>query len=278
MAEPSRRPAGPGVLTHIPLIIGALLVVGPFVWEILTSLKTYEDSIAVPPQIWSWPLHVENYARLLDVVPFGQQMLTSVTFTCVRVAAQVLTCAAAAYAFARLQFPGRDVLFVALLAIQMVPSQIYLLPQYRIIQSLGLLDTVTGLVLPGLVSIFGTFLLRQFFMQLPLELEEAARLDGANVMQIFVRIMLPLTAPGLLALAVLTAIWSWNDLLWPLLVTTSAEDMPLSVGLANLKGAHSTDYPVLMAGAFLATLPMLAVFVVFQRHMIAGVAFTGSKS
>jgi multiple sugar transport system permease protein len=144
-------------------------------------------------------------------------------------------------------------------------------------QSWGLLNTLPALFLPGMFSAFGTFLMRQFFMQLPNELEEAARLDGANTWQIYWKIMLPLAAPGMLALGLLVAIWSWNDLLWPLVVNTDPEKMPLSAGLANLKGEHLTNYPVLMAGSLMASLPLIVGFIIFQRQLIQGIATTGSK-
>lgn len=197
--------------------------------------------------------------------------------TLARTAGQVFLCSAAGYAFARVRFPGRGVLFGLFLSVLMVPYQIFILPQYEIMQHLGLLNSLPALFLPGIFSAFGTFLMRQFFMQLPVELEEAARIDGANVPQIYWRIMLPLAAPGMLALGVLVAIWSWNDLLWPLVVNTDPVTMPVSAGLATLQGEHVTNYPVLMAGSLLASLPMIALFVIFQRYLLRGIAFTGVK-
>jgi multiple sugar transport system permease protein len=197
--------------------------------------------------------------------------------TLLRTAGQVLFCACSGYAFARLEFPGKNIIFVAFLSVLMIPSQLFLLSQYQIIQNLGLLNTVAALALPGIFSAFGTFLMRQFFMQLPMELEEAARLDGANVIQTFFRVMLPLSLNGMLALGILVAIWSWNDLLWPLIVNTDPQMMPLSAGLASLQGQHLTNYPVLMAGSFLASVPMIILFIIFQRHMIQGIASSGVK-
>ena len=159
-----------------------------------------------------------------------------------------------------------------------VPSQFFLLPNYEIIQHLGLLNSISALWLPGIFSAFGTFLMRQFFMQLPREHEEAARIDGANPLQVYWWVMLPLAAPALMALAILTAIWSWNDLLWPHIINTDPSKMPVSAGLAglaSLQGERLTNYPVLMAGSLLASLPMIALFVIFQLRVLEGIAFTG---
>ena len=218
-----------------------------------------------------------NYQQVFDTLPFGQMFINSTLMTIARTAGQVFFCSMAGYAFARLQFPGRNFIFGLFLAVMMVPPQMHLIPQYQIMQALGLLNTIPALALPGMFSAFGTFLMRQFFMQLPRELEEAARLDGANTWQIYWMIMLPLAAPGMLALGLLVAIWSWNDLLWPLVVNTDPEKMPLSAGLASLQGEHLTNYPVLMAGALMASLPMLIGFIIFQKQLIQGLATTGIK-
>ncbi|WP_042384215.1 carbohydrate ABC transporter permease [Streptacidiphilus melanogenes] len=261
---------------HVVLAVGAAAMVAPFLWQLLTSLQTLGEATHVPPTFlpgWRW----SNYGEVFTSMPFLRQFLNTVVITVVRVAAQLLFCSMAAYAFARLRFPGRDVLFLLLLSVLMVPSQVYLLPQYQILMHLGLLNTLTGIVLPGLFSAFGTFMLRQFFLSLPVDVEEAARLDGAGPVRIFWSVMLPLAKPGLISLGVLTVLWSWNDLLWPLVVTSDAGQMPLSVGLATLQGEHVTDYPVLMAGSLLASLPMIAMFLVSQRRITEGIAFTGSK-
>lgn len=275
--RPRRRRRSTNLLAHVVLTLGAVTMVGPFVWEILTSVKTYAESIHIPPTIVPTPFQWHNYSTLFQEVPFGSELVNTTIITTLRVLGQVLTCSLGGYVFARLRFPGRQILLGILLSILMVPSQMFLLPQYQIVKSLGMLDTVPGVIVPGLVSAFGVFLMRQFFMQLPQEIEEAARLDGANPFQIYWRIMLPLTVPGMLVLAIITAIWSWNDLLWPLMVTTSPEKMPVSVGLANLQGEHATDYPVLMAGALVASLPMLAAFIIFQKYLIAGISFRPTK-
>jgi multiple sugar transport system permease protein len=262
---------------HVLLCLGAVITVFPLVWELLTSFKSFGESVRVPPTIlpahWDW----SNYQKVFDGVPFARQFLNTVVMALLRTAAQILLCSMAAYAFARIRFPGRGAIFLGFLAVLMVPGQLFLLPQYQIMQDLGWLDSMQALVVPGMFSAFGTFLLRQFFMGLPEELEEAARLDGANPFTVFWRIALPLARPGLLALGILTFLWSWNDLMWPLIVNTDPAKMPLSAGLASLQGAHLTEYPVLMAGSLLATLPVIVVFVAMQRQFIQGIAFSGMK-
>lgn len=262
---------------HLALALGAVFMVGPFVWEFLTSVKTLGESTQVPPtllpELWQW----ENYSQVFDQLPFATMFGNTVLMTVGRTLGQLVFCSLAAYAFARLEFPGRNVLFVAFLAVLMVPPQLFLIPQYEIMADLGWLNTLQALVLPGMFSAFGTFLLRQFFLTLPRELEEAARLDGANPLQTFWYVALPLVKPGLLALTILTVLWSWNDLLWPLVVNTDPAQMPMSAGLATLNGQYDTPYPVLMAGSLMATAPIILLFLTLQRHFIQGIALTGTK-
>lgn len=278
-----KRPARRGstrrgrALVHLVLGLGAVAMVFPFFWQTMTAFKTYQDSVQVPPVIIPDPWVWTNFGDVLNTIPFGMMFFTSVALTVGRTVGQVVLCTMAGYAFARIDFPGRNVVFVLFLSVLMVPSQLYLLPQYEIIQSLGWLNTLQALIVPGIFSAFGTFLMRQFFMSLPVEIEEAARLDGANPFQTFWRVMVPLAKPGIIALVVFTVLWSWNDLLWPLVVTTDPAKMPLSVGLSQLVGLHRTDYPVLMAGSLLATIPMLVTFIILQRQFIQGIAFTGTK-
>lgn len=164
------------------------------------------------------------------------------------------------------------------LAILMIPPSLFILPQYLIIQNIGLLDTIPALFIPNMFSAFGTFLLRQFFMSLPMELEEAARLDGCNHFKIYYKIMVPLVKSGLTALGILTFKFAWNDLMWPLIVNSSTSKMTLSAALSNLKGQYATDYPTMMAGSVMAVIPMIVVFTIFQRQFIEGIAMTGTKA
>lgn len=265
------------LIIHIVLIAGIAITVFPFLWMIFTSFKTLPESMKIPPTILPEHLNLESYQYVFDVLPFAKIYFNTVIVTVLTVLFQVAFCTMAAYGFARIEFPFKNVIFIILLAILMVPGQIFLIPQYLIIQNLGLANTIPGLFLPNLFSAFGTFLLRQFFMSLPKELEEAALLDGCNRFQIFGKIMLPLVKPGIVALVIFTARFAWNDFMWPLIVNTDPQKMTLAPALSLLKGQYATNYPVQMAGAVLAVIPMVVVFVIFQKQFIEGVAQSGIK-
>lgn len=265
------------ILVYATLIGGIIITIFPFLWMVLTSFKTQTEAVAVPPIIFPSSFKAENYVELFKIVPFAKMYMNTIMSAVVTVAGQLLFCSMAAYAFARLKFPGRDAIFMVLLAVLMVPGSFFILPQYLIIQNLGLLNTFPALFLPNLFSAFGTFLLRQFFMSLPKELEEAALLDGCNRFMIYFKIMLPLVKSGLVALGILTLRFAWNDLMWPMIVNTQPEKMTLSAGLAFMNGQYVTNYPVMMAGAVMAVLPLLIVFAIFQKQFIEGVAMSGIK-
>lgn len=264
-------------IIHTLLIIGVLFTLIPFIWMFLTSLKTASESVQVPMVLLPSKLQWHNYKDILTLFPFTKFYFNTVISTVAKTFGQLLLCSLSAYAFARIEFPFKNILFIIFLSILMVPSQIFLLPHYLIMQHLHLLNTVRALILPGLFSAFGTFLLRQFFMNIPSELEEAAVLDGCNHFQIYWHIMLPLSKSALTALGVITALWSWNDLMWPLIVNNSTDKMTLSAGIATIKGEFFTEYPALMAGSVLAILPMIILFIIFQNMFIEGIAFTGQK-
>lgn len=265
------------LVIHVVLIIGAMIMVGPFLWMLLTSVKTFGESTLVPPVILPAKFQWHNYKDVTAVLPFVHFYWNTVISSVAKTLGQLLFCSLAAYAFARIDFPGRNVIFVIVLSVLMVPSQIHILPQYIIMKNLGWLNSLQALIVTGLFSAFGTFLLRQFFMTLPKELEEAAKLDGCNHFQIYYRIMLPMIVPGLIALSIITMLWAWNDLLWPLIVNNSPDKMPLSVGLASLQGENLTNYPVIMAGAVFAIWPMIVLFLVLQRYFVEGITLTGTK-
>lgn len=265
------------LIIHILLIAGIAVTVFPFLWMVFTSFKTLPESMRIPPTILPDAFNLENYKYVFDVLPFGKVYINTIIVTIITVVIQVLFCTMAAYGFARIEFPFKNAIFMVLLSILMVPGQIFLLPQYLIIQNLGLVNTLPGLFLPNLFSAFGTFLLRQFFMSLPKELEEAALLDGCNRFQIFGKIMLPLVQPGIVALVIFTAKFAWNDFMWPLIVNTDPEKMTLAPALSLLKGQYSTNFPVQMAGAVMAVIPMIVLFFIFQKQFIEGVAQSGIK-
>lgn len=262
---------------HVILIAGIAITVFPFLWMVFTSFKTLPESMKIPPTVLPEALNIQSYKYVFEVLPFATVYLNTIVVALLTVFFQVLFCTMAAYGFARIKFPFKNVIFIILLAILMVPGQIFLLPQYLIVQKLGLVNTLPGLFLPNLFSAFGTFLLRQFFMSLPKELEEAAVLDGCNRYQIFGRIMLPLVKPGIVALVIFTARFAWNDFMWPLIVNTDPEKMTLAPALSLLQGQYTTNFPVQMAGAVLSVIPMIVLFILFQKQFIEGVAQTGIK-
>ena len=278
-AAPRRRTSrhGSNAWAHVVLAVGGGVMVFPFVWQLLTSLSTNAQVMSVPPVFWPGELQWGNYAEVFSKLPFLQEFWVSVSITVARTVGQLVLCSMAGYAFARMRFPLRGVLLALVLSILMVPSQVYLIPQYQIINGLGWLNTVAGIAAPGIFSAFGTFLMMQFFKGVPDSLEEAARLDGANPFQVFWRVMLPLAGPSLGALTIITVLWSWNDLLWPLVVSTRAESMPLAAGIATFAGRTTTDYTVMMAASALAMAPILLLFVVMQRRVIDGLAHSGLK-
>ena len=264
-------------LIHFVLILTALFMVIPFIWMLLTSFKTLPEALQVPPKIMPKTINSKNYTDAVSLLPFFKFYFNTIIVIVIRVIVSTFFAAMAAYGFARIKFPGRDILFMFVLIQMMVPGQIFIIPQYLMVQRLGMLNSISALVFPGIVTAFGTFLLRQFFMGLPDELEEAAIIDGANKWQIFIHIMLPLARSGMISLSIFTALFAWKELMWPLIVNADIEKMPLSAGLAQLIGQFATNYPVLMAGSVLAIIPMIIIFVIFQKQFINGVALSGGK-
>lgn len=266
------RPSG----WHLVLIPLALVMATPLLWMILTSLSTEAETRRFPPGLPSG-LHFENFSQAWSQEPFGHWLLNSALVSIVCVVSNLLFCSLAGYAFARIRFVGRGVLFVLLLATLMVPFQVVMIPTLLIVKHLGLVDTLPGLIVPNLATAFGIYLLRQFFLSLPLELEEAAVIDGAGRLRILFSILLPLMGPPLATLGVLTFLWSWNDFLWPLVVTSSPEVMTVQLGLASFQGGHFTNWPVLMAGTLISQLPLFVLFLLGQRYFVSSIATTGIK-
>lgn len=265
------------MVIYLILVAGIAITVFPFLWMILTSLKLQSETIKIPIVIFPKELQFGNYPAVFQQIPYGRMYLNTIINTCVIVAAQLVFCSMAAYAFARIDFPGKNIIFAILLSVLMIPASFFIIPQYQIIQKLDLLNTIPALFLPNLFSIFGTFLLRQFFMALPEELEDAARIDGCSRFMSFFYIMLPLVKSGLVALAILTLRFAWNDLMWPLIVNNETSKMTLSAGLSFLQGQYTTNYPLMMAGAVMAVLPLLIIFAIFQEQFIEGIAIQGIK-
>ena len=262
---------------HLALLLGIGITVFPFLWMVLTSFKTVGEAMQIPPTFFPKKFLTDAYSQIVSALPFARVYLNTIISTVVTTVVQVMFCSMAAYAFARIEFPFKNAIFVLILSVLMVPGQIFLIPQYQIIQKVGLLDTIPALFLPNLFSAFGTFLLRQFFLSLPKELEEAALLDGCNRYQIFWKIMLPLTKPGIVSLVIFTAKFAWNDFMWPLIVNTSPKMMTLGPALSTLQGQYTTKYPMQMAGAVMAVIPIFVLFFIFQKQFIEGVAQSGIK-
>lgn len=265
------------LLVHIILIAGAVLMVFPFIWMVLTSFKTIGETMQIPPTIFPKSLRLDGYKGVLAALPFARVYVNTIIVTVITVLGQIVFCSMAAYAFARLRFRGKNVIFVILLSVLMVPSQIFIMPQYLIMQKLGILDTLRALVIQNLFSAFTVFLLRQFFMTLPKELEEAAIMDGCGFFRIYAQIMMPLIKPGIVAVVIFTGKSSWNSFMWPLIVNTSPDKMILAPALATLQGQFTTNYAIQMAGAVMAVIPVIIMFFVFQKQFIEGVAQTGVK-
>src|SRR5215469_1181268 len=263
---------------HLILIALSLTMLFPFLWTVSASLKGDDAVLATPPQLLPVPVHWENYAAVTQAIPFWQLLFNSLLVAVITNVLQLLTCSMAAYAFARLRFRGRGPLFLVYLATLMVPAQVTYTPLFIFMRVLGLTNTYAGLILPGITSAFGVFLLRQFFLTIPRELEEAAFLDGASHWTVYWRIIIPLARSGLAALTIFSFMASWNSFLWPLLVTNDPQIMTLPLGLSTLQGQYSTAWNQLMAGTVLSIIPIVIVYILAQRQFIEGLALSGSKA
>ncbi|NJP31394.1 carbohydrate ABC transporter permease [Micromonospora thermarum] len=264
---------------YATLVALALVFLMPLVWMLITSLKTYAGAQQIPPTWLPDPLSGYGYEQILNNTanPVLRWFLNSMVAATLHALLVLVTASMAAYALARLRFRGRKVLFALVVGTLFIPPTSLIVPNFLIVDSLGWLDTLTVVIVPGTASAFGVFFLRQFFLSLPRELEEAATLDGASQWQIFWKVVLPLSKPALATLAVLSFLTNWNDFLWPIYVLFSPETLTLPPGLGLLQGSYVTDYPVIMAGAVLASVPVLILFVLAQRHIIQGVSRSGLK-
>ncbi|TMQ16120.1 MAG: carbohydrate ABC transporter permease [Candidatus Rokuibacteriota bacterium] len=281
---PRRRRDAEGLALTLALLALAVLWLLPIVWVVVTSLKPTENIVRLPPEWIPWPATTEHYREVLfsssRTARIGRAFLNSLVIALGTVALVVLTAAMAAYPLARMRFRGRHLVFAVLVGSLMIPNAVVLVPLYVLIQRLGWLSTYQGLIVPEAATTFafGVFLLRQFFLTMPGELEDAARIDGANAWQVFTRIVLPLSQPVLAALAIFAFRSAWNDFLWPLIAVNRPEMFPLPVALALLRGAYAAEsYGPIMAGAALSAVPLLVVFVVANRRIVEGVRLSGLK-
>ena len=264
-------------ITYFFLILGALIMVFPFVWMILTSSKTVPESMQIPPTILPAQIMLDNFKDAIASLPFDRLYINTALMVFFRVICAIFFSSMAGYAFAKLKFRGKNLLFMVVLIQMSLPSQIFIIPQYQMVAKMGMANTIFALVFPGLVSAFGVFFLRQTYMSIPDEVGEAAYLDGCNQWQTFYKVMFPLTGTSVAALTIFTAVFAYGDLMWPLVVNSDLKMMTLSSGLSTLKGQFTTNFPVLMAGSLLAMLPMIVLYLIFQRQFVEGIAGTGGK-
>jgi multiple sugar transport system permease protein len=278
LSQPQQR--GPSLTLgrlalHASLIAGSVIMLLPFVWMVSTSLKAPNEIFTYPP-IWiPSDLVWENYIQTVSVMPFGRFYLNSLIVAVSVTALQLLTASLAAFAFARLRFRGREALFLLYLATLMIPFQVTMIPNFILIRFLSWFDSYQALILPPAFSAFSTFLMRQYFLGIPKELDDAARLDGASSFRIWWQIILPLSGPVIAALTIFTFLNSWNDFLWPLVVTNSLEMRTLPVGLNAFQGQFKVEWNLLMAGSVIAILPVLIVYVIGQKSFVQGITLSG---
>ncbi|WP_054024402.1 carbohydrate ABC transporter permease [Bacillus sp. FJAT-28004] len=266
------------MLLHVVLIIGACVMGLPFLWMILSALKDLSQVFVVPPKWIPEPFVWSNFKDSLTALPFGRAYFNSFYINVIVVFAQLITCSMAAYAFAKIRFPFREPLFILFLATMMVPGQVTIIPLYLMMKNFGWLDTHQSIIVPAaLLNAFGVFLLRQFFRGIPKEMEEAAIVDGANRFTIYTRIMLPLVKPALSALGIFTFLGMWNNFFYPLIFLNSPEQFTVPMMLNLYRGMYATDWTLMMAGASIALLPVLVVYMIGQRYIIEGVTLSGIK-
>lgn len=262
---------------YVFLTIGAIVSIFPFFILILTSFKTYQESIAIP-MVWiPKSINFDGFKNLFRQIPFFIMFYNTVIVTFIVVILQVLFSAMAGFSLVFLKLPFKKTLLILFIAVLMVPTQVYLLPQFLLIQKLGLSDTLTAIVLPLVPSAFGTFMFRQAYAVMPVSLYEAAVLDGAGSLRVFLHVILPLSKPTCLALAVLSALNAWNNLLWPLIVNSSQNKYTLAVGISTLVKDALTEYPVMMSGALLSLLPMLILFLILKKYIFENTSYFGNK-
>jgi len=267
-----------GWALNILLVALALLIFVPFYWMVINSLLPRGRAFSLPPEWFPTSITLDNYRRVFDQIPFARLVLNSLKLTVIITVGAMVTSTLAAYAFARLRFPGRDLLFIILLSALMVPQQVTVIPTFILIRNLGLLNTHEAVYLPALINVFGTFLLRQFFLTIPRDLEDAAKIDGAGHLRILMNVIVPLSAPALSALAIFIALAAWNEFFWANIFLSSPEKMTLPVGLVMLSGRFGSGSPVVtLAALSMVVIPLLLLFSVAQQKITESVAMSGLK-
>ncbi len=265
------------ILLHLVIYALAIVVIAPFLWMILTSFKDMSEIYVYPPKWLPEKFNFDNYVNAFTAAPFGRYYLNSLIVAFAVTLGQLITCSMAAFAFARLRFKGRDILFYIFLGTMMIPYNVTMIPSFMVLYWLGWIDSYYALIVPGLASAFGTFLLRQFFITIPRELEEAAYIDGASRFQVLRRIIVPLAKPALATLAIFTFMGVFNDFIWALIVINSEQMQTVQLGLAIFRDRYLTEWDLLMAGSVTAVLPILIVFFFAQKYFIKGITLSGLK-
>jgi len=264
-------------LLAITSILVGLLMLLPIIWMFFTAFKPEADIVTYPPTLWPRELTFEHFVEVWERIPFARLYVNTIIFAGGVTVISLLFDSMAAYALARIPFKGRGVVFVGILLLLMLPFQVTLIPLYDMLNGMGLTNTLPGMIIPRMTNAFGIFFLTQFFLSLPKDLEEAARVDGASEWRIYWGIIMPLARPALLTLGLFHFQYNWNDLLWPLVMSSSVESSTLPAGLALFMGQHVVEYGLLMAGSLLALLPVVIFFLLIQRSFVAGIATTGLK-
>lgn len=266
------------IIKHMILVIGSIIMLLPFAWMVLTSFKTISEATQMNPfVIFPSEWRTDSFAKVFRKMDFFKLYWNTFLMIVGRIICAVLTATMAGYAFARLEFKGKNFCFALVMFQMMVPTQIFIIPQYLIVSKMGMLNTMFSLLFPGLVTAFGTFLMKQSYMGLPRELEEASRLDGCNIGQTFLYIMMPLTKSSMVALGIFTALFAYKELMWPLIANTEQKTMTLAPALSKLQGQFSSNYPELMAASLIACLPMIILYLLFQKQFVEGISTSGGK-
>ena len=258
-------------------IFVALTVIFPLIWILLTAFKSLPETYIWPPTLLPANWRFDSFSQLFQVVPFARFFLNSVLVSLPICILNLLFCSLAGYVFAKFQFPGKSILFIIVLATIMIPFQVTMIPAFSILVELGWNNSFLGLIVPGMVGAFGIFLMRQFMMSIPTELIEAARIDGAGEFRIYTQIIIPSSKPAFAALAIFTFLESWNSFLWPLIVIDTPQMRTLPLGLALLKTQFISQWPLIMAATLLSSLPVILIYIIFQRQFIRGILLTGLK-
>jgi multiple sugar transport system permease protein len=266
------------IISHIILIIGSFIMIVPFIWMLSTSFKAPGRTFVYPPEWIPHPFVWQNYVEMWTALPFNHFFVNSVKIAALSTIGQLLTCSMGAFAFSILKFKGRDFLFLVLIATLMIPYQVTLIPTFILFSKIGWVGTHLPLWVPAFWGgAFGTFLLRQFYLTIPIDLAESARIDGANIFQIFTHIYLPLSKPAMATLGIFTFMWSWNDLLNPLIYVSELKQLTLTIGLSFFQNQYGGKWTLMMAGAVVSILPILLIFFFAQKYFIQGIAMTGIK-